>query len=253
MPEGLCMCWTHWVVWCVFKHVIRLSVSTCFKRRIWSLLYLRCINVMNHTNGNNHKGFWTSSLRQSCRSHIKRQIWLSRKKWSEIHPLNSSLHLTHPSLVRSSELQWRPGTNWGFSVLLKDTLTCNWREWGSNWLPSGYGMTTHPMSYSQIQYNTVVLKWTHDNFWRVQDDEQKNIYFRLRHASGLSSFEDRQEWHFHQHLPPPRRTKFSDIFVSLAQFQDALFSLVAGLHLTQIRVFFLIGYCVAHFFFLIGG
>ena len=45
--------------------------------------------------------------------------------------------------------------------------------------------------------------------------------------------------------------------INRAQFQDALFSLVAGLNLTQIQQihkirFFLIGYCVAHFFFLIG-
>jgi len=52
--------------------------------------------------------------------------------------------------------------------------------------------------------------------------------------------------------PPTRRTKLSD--TSRAQFQDALFSLVAGLNLTQIQRirFFLIGYCVAHFFFGIG-
>jgi len=43
-------------------------------------------------------------------------------------------------------------------------------------------------------------------------------------------------------------------YISRAQFQDALFSLVAGLNLTQIQQtrFFLIGYCVAHFFLLVG-
>ena len=42
--------------------------------------------------------------------------------------------------------------------------------------------------------------------------------------------------------------------INRAQIQDALFSLVAGLNLTQIQQiqkigFFLIGYCVAHFYF----
>jgi len=58
--------------------------------------------------------------------------------------------LTRPQLWRSSGLQWRPGSNWGFSVLLKDTSTwtMGWAgiELGTLWVQDDPWATAEPSS-----------------------------------------------------------------------------------------------------------
>jgi len=88
----------------------------------------------------------------------------------------------------------------------------------------------------------IIVMWVRGTVWRFRTlifSPAENYMRRprrfsclsVKHKAGLSSFEDRQEWHFHQH-PAERNFRIS---VSRAQFQDALLSLVAGLNPTQIQ------------------